>query len=84
MKTQSILVTGATGAQGGSVARHLLQTGNFRVKALTRNPDAEKAQWLKEMGAELVQGNMADRDSLESAMEGCFGVFGMTNFREHF
>lgn len=82
MKT--ILVTGATGAQGGSVARHLLKSGRFHVKALTRNPDSENAKKLKGLGAEVVKGNMDDTSSLESAMQGCYGVFGVTNFWEHF
>jgi uncharacterized protein YbjT (DUF2867 family) len=41
-----ILVTGATGAQGGSVAHFLLQSGTFRVRALTRHPQSDKAQAL--------------------------------------
>ncbi len=84
MSSQTILVTGATGAQGGSVATHLLASGKFKVKALTRNPDSEKAAWLKEKGAEIVQGDMNDLISLENAMQGCYGVFGVTNFWEHF
>ncbi|GAK59889.1 NmrA-like family domain-containing protein 1 [Candidatus Vecturithrix granuli] len=79
-----ILVTGATGAQGGSVARHLLQKGNFAVRALTRNPDSDKAQALKAIGAELVKGDLDDLDSLRAALEGVYGVFGVTNFWEHF
>lgn len=84
METQTILVIGATGAQGGSVAKHLLSTGKFRIKALTRNPNSNKATWLKEAGAEVVQGNLNDLKSLETVMQGCDGVFGMTNFWEHF
>lgn len=79
-----ILVTGATGAQGGSVARHLLQKSNFAVRALTRNPDSDKAQALKAMGAELVKGDLDDPASLQAALEGVYGVFGVTNFWEHF
>ena len=79
-----ILVTGATGAQGGSVAHHLLQSGGFRVRALTRHPDSAKAQTLKTAGAEIVAGNLSDKDSLLNAMRGCDGVFGVTNFWEHF
>ena len=76
METQTILVIGATGAQGGSVAKHLLSTGKFRVKALTRNPNSNKATWLKEAGAEVVQGNLNDLKSLETVMQGCDGVLG--------
>lgn len=84
MSRQTILVTGATGAQGGSVATQLLSTAQFKVRVLTRNPDAEQAVWLKEKGAEIVQGDMNDLSSLENAMQDCYGVFGVTNFWEHF
>jgi uncharacterized protein YbjT (DUF2867 family) len=79
-----ILVTGATGAQGGSVARFLLQRGQFAVRALTRNPDSAAAQALREAGAEVVRGDLGDRASVDAALEGCYGVFGVTNFWEHF
>ena len=82
MKT--ILVTGATGAQGGSVARHLLQQGNFKVKCLTRNPESDAALALQSKGAEVVKGDLSDKASLTAAMQGCYGVFGVTNFWEHF
>ncbi len=82
MKT--ILVTGATGAQGGSVARHLLHKGNFTIRCLTRNPLSQAALALKSKGAEVIKGDLADKDSLTIAMQGCYGVFGMTNFWEHF
>ena len=82
MKT--ILVFGATGAQGGSVARHLLARGHYAVRALTRKPDAPAAQALRELGAEIVQGDLDDIASLHSALEGCYGAFGVTNFWEHF
>jgi uncharacterized protein YbjT (DUF2867 family) len=79
-----ILVTGATGGQGGGVARHLLADGSFSVRCLTRNPDTEKAQAMREAGAEVVQGDLDDPKSLLSALQGCRGVFGVTNFWEHF
>lgn len=81
---KTILVTGATGAQGGSVARHLLKAGEFGVKALTRNPESAKAAALKQAGAEVVRGDLADSRSLRAALEGCYGVFGVTNYWEHF
>lgn len=79
-----ILVTGATGAQGGSVAHHLLQSGAFRLRALTRHPESAKAQALKDAGAEVIAGDLSDKDSLLKALQGCDGVFGVTNFWEHF
>lgn len=81
---RTILVTGATGAQGGSVARFLLADGNFTVRCLTRNPESEAATVLKQSGAEVVQGDLDDVGSLKAAIEGCDGVFGVTNFWEHF
>jgi uncharacterized protein YbjT (DUF2867 family) len=79
-----VLVTGATGGQGGSVARHLLSRGAFAVRGLTRNPESAAAQALKAAGAEVVRGDLDDREALRAAMEGCHGVYGLTNFWEHF
>lgn len=80
----TVLVTGATGAQGGGVARHLLAGGSFAVRALTRHPDSDPAQALREAGAEVVRGDLDDPASLRAALEGCAAVFGVTNFWEHF
>lgn len=79
-----ILVVGATGMQGGSVARHLLERGKYAVRALTRQPRCEEAQALKDLGAEVVRGNLDDTASLRDVMAGCYGVYGLTNFWEHF
>lgn len=79
-----ILVTGATGAQGGSVARHLLRRGRYAVRALTRSPRSEAAEALRHQGAEVVGGDLGDPASLRRAMSGCYGVYGVTNFWEHF
>lgn len=69
-----ILVTGATGGQGGAVARELLGAGH-KVRALTRNPDSDKAKALAAQGAEVVKGDLSDPASLEKAHEGAWGVF---------
>ena len=82
--SKTILVFGATGGQGGSVARHLLSRGQFAVRAFTRNPESPAAQALAEAGAEVVQGNLDDVASIEAALDGVYGVFGVTNFWEHF
>ncbi|NLR80586.1 NmrA/HSCARG family protein [Chitinophaga eiseniae] len=79
-----ILVTGATGAQGSSVARALLAQEKFTVRCLTRDITSDKAQVLKELGATLVAGDLADKASLLPAMEDCYAVFGVTSFWEHF
>ncbi len=81
---RTILVIGATGAQGGSVARHLLRQGKVAVRCLTRHPNSEKAGALREAGAEVVQGDLAEPRSLRAALKGCYGVYGVTNFWEHF
>lgn len=80
MKT--ILVIGATGQQGGSVLYHLYENGTFHVKAMVRDVNSEKAKVLKERypNISLVVGDLNDVDSLIKAMEGCYGVFGVTNF----
>jgi uncharacterized protein YbjT (DUF2867 family) len=79
-----ILVTGATGAQGGGVVRHLLKGGKFKVRCLTRKPESERARALVQAGAETVRGDLGNPESLQAAMKGCYGVFGVTNFWEYF
>jgi uncharacterized protein YbjT (DUF2867 family) len=81
-----ITVVGATGAQGGGVARAILadKSGEFSVRAMTRNPDSEKAAALRSAGAEIVAGDFEDAGSLRRAFEGAHGVYCMTNYWEHF
>jgi uncharacterized protein YbjT (DUF2867 family) len=69
-----VLVTGATGAQGGATARALLAAG-YRVRILARNPDAPEARALTSRGAEVAKGDMDDPASLVAAMAGAYGVF---------
>ena len=76
-----ILVCGATGSQGGAVARSLLDRG-FRVGALTRDPQKAEARALADRGAEVVQGDMDDRSSVDRALEGAYAVFSVQNFWE--
>ncbi len=73
-----ILVTGATGQQGGAVARELLGKG-YKIRAMTRNPEGEKAKALADLGAEIVQGDLDSTDSLIKAVEGAWGVFALQN-----
>ncbi len=79
---QIILVTGATGNQGGAVARHLLQRGKFKVRTMVRDRHKPAAQALQQAGAELVQADFNDRSSLDRALQGVYGVFSMQDFRE--
>ncbi|HDY7051455.1 TPA: NmrA/HSCARG family protein [Klebsiella pneumoniae] len=71
---QTVLVFGATGQQGGSVARALLHRG-WRVRALVRDPFSAGAAALAARGAELVVGTFEDRAAMRSAMAGVDGVF---------
>jgi len=76
-----ILVSGATGKQGGAVARSLLERG-FAVRALTRNPDKAEARELADLGAEVVGGDLEDRSSIERVLDGVHGVFSVQQFQE--
>ncbi|HEY3398666.1 MAG TPA: NmrA/HSCARG family protein [Armatimonadota bacterium] len=73
-----ILVTGATGKQGGATARHLLASG-WPLRALTRDPAKPAAQALAAQGVELMEGYMEDPDALARAMAGVYGVFSVQN-----
>jgi len=79
-----ILVTGATGLQGGAVARHLLKLGKPEVRCLTRRPDSEASKTFKQLGADVVKADFDDPASLKPVLKGCTGVFGVTNFWEAF
>lgn len=81
-----IAVVGATGAQGGGLARAILEDpeGGFAVRAITRNPDSEQARALAEAGAEVVEADLDDEASLVGALAGAHGAFFVTNFWEHF
>ena len=81
-----IAVVGATGAQGGGLARAILDDpdGGFAVRALTRHPDADKALALAVRGAEIVAADLDDEASLQRALHGAHGAFFVTNFWEHF
>ncbi|CAN7368565.1 NmrA/HSCARG family protein [Mesorhizobium caraganae] len=78
---RTILVTGATGQQGGAVARALLSKGH-RVKALTRKPDSEAARHLAAAGAEVVAGDLADTASVVRAAGDVDTMFLMGNSYE--
>ena len=81
-----IAVIGATGAQGGGLARAILNDPDaaFRLRAVTRNPDSDKARALADEGAEVVQADLDDVESLVAAFQGAYGAFCVTNFWEHF
>jgi uncharacterized protein YbjT (DUF2867 family) len=85
MSEKVIVVTGATGAQGGGLARAILADpgGGFRVRALTRDPASEKARALEKAGAEVVAANVDDGESLRRAFRGAHGAFCVTFFWDH-
>lgn len=79
MANKTVLITGATGKQGGAVAHELLRAGGFDVRALTRKPDSDAAKELAEAGAQIVVGDLDDAASLEKALDGVWGVWAVQN-----
>ena len=81
-----IAVTGATGAQAGGLARAILDdpSGEFELRAVTRDPGKDAARALADRGAEVVQADLDDEASLRSAFDGAYGGYCPTNFWEHF
>jgi uncharacterized protein YbjT (DUF2867 family) len=75
---RAIVVTGATGRQGGAVVRHLLAEG-WRVRGVTRSPDAKAARALAALGVDVVRADMADADAMRQVCVGVHGVFSVQN-----
>lgn len=75
-----ILVSGATGTQGGAVARELVSRG-YTVRGLTRSPDSEASMALSALGVQMVRGNFDDPASLDTALEGAYGTFSVQQYR---
>jgi uncharacterized protein YbjT (DUF2867 family) len=87
MSTKHIIaVVGATGAQGGGLVRAILEdgSGRFAARALTRQPDSDRARALAAEGAEVVEADLDEPASLAAAFDGAWGAFCLTNFWEHF
>ncbi|MCH7232697.1 NmrA/HSCARG family protein [Glycomyces sp. L485] len=80
-----IAVVGATGAQGGGLARAILAEpeGEYAVRALTRHPDSDAARELEDLGAEVVRADLDDESSVAGAFDGAFGAFLVTNYWDH-
>ena len=76
---KTILITGATGKQGGATLRHLAKRGGFKLRAMTRKPDSDAAKALAALGAEVVAGDFDDAASLERAFAGAWGLFSVQN-----
>ena len=81
-----IVVFGATGAQGGGVARAILSDPNseFSVRAATRDVNSDKAKELAQLGAELVEADIDDEASIEKALKGAYGAYFVTFYWAHF
>jgi len=75
---KTVLVTGATGKQGGAVLRHL-QGSAFKLRALARKPESDAAQALAAAGIEVIQGDLDDAESLKAALKDVWGVFAVQN-----
>ena len=86
MADKILAVVGATGAQGGGLVRAILndKDGGYTARALTRTPDSDKAKALATLGAEVVQADLDDVESLKRAFAGAYGAYCVTNFWEHF
>jgi len=80
-----IAITGATGAQGGGLARAILNDKNssFKVRAITRDVNSEKANALKKLGAEVVSGNIDEEESITKAFEGAYAAYCVTFYWAH-
>lgn len=87
MAAQKIItVFGATGAQGGGLAHAILKDKNreFSVRAVTRDPQSDKAKELAALGAEVVAADIGDQESIIRVLRGAYGAYFVTFFWEHF
>jgi uncharacterized protein YbjT (DUF2867 family) len=86
MADKTIVVFGATGAQGGGLVHSILEDpdGEFSVRAVTRNPSSDSAKALADKGAEIVKANIDNYEDIKKALNGAYGAFFVTVFWEHF
>jgi len=84
MAKKVISVVGATGVQGRSVIDALLKDKEYAIRAITRNPQSEKAKALAALGVEVAQADLNDLDSLIKAFKGSSAIYGATDFFEPF
>jgi len=81
-----IAVMGATGSQGGGLVRAILSdpAGGFAARAVTHQPDSDKAKELAKMGAEVVAADVDNAESIKKAFQGAYGAYCVTFFWNHF
>ena len=79
MNKKLITVFGATGAQGNGVVQNLLKDSQYKVRAITRNINSDKAKKLEEMGCEVVSADLTKPETLHQAFENAYGAFVVTN-----
>jgi uncharacterized protein YbjT (DUF2867 family) len=80
-----VAVVGATGSQGGGLVRAIMddRDGEFAVRAITRNPQSDKARALAAAGAEVVQADQDDAAAMRRAFQGAYGAYCVTSFWDH-
>ncbi|MEI6913852.1 MAG: NmrA/HSCARG family protein [Armatimonadota bacterium] len=83
---KTIAVVGATGAQGSGLVKAILDdpAGEFSARALTRNAGSDKARQLADIGAEVVEADVDNAESLHHAFDGAYGAYCVTFFWDHF
>jgi uncharacterized protein YbjT (DUF2867 family) len=78
---KTILVTGATGKQGGAVARHLTNSG-WHVRILTRDPNKPEAKTFREMGMDVIKADLDDKNSVLKAADGVYGIYSVQSLEQ--
>src|SRR5258708_30296377 len=78
-ENNTVLVTGATGRQGGAVIRHMLSKG-WKLRALTRDPGSHAARTLAQKGVEVVEGDLEDAAAVARAAAGVYGIYSVQDF----
>jgi uncharacterized protein YbjT (DUF2867 family) len=86
MSKKIITIFGGTGAQGGGLARAILndKSSEFTARVITRHSESEKAQAFAAMGAEVIAADIDDKDSLKRALQGAYGAYCVTFYWEHY
>jgi nucleoside-diphosphate-sugar epimerase len=80
MAAKLIVVLGATGNQGGSVVKTLLNDPEWKIRGISRNASSEASEKLKAQGVEMVSASLDDVASLEKAFQGAYAIFSVTDF----